>query len=214
MCGVIIDENNYVYEGKILDGEPHGVGIFYFSNGDTYRGKCQFSRLDGFGVYTYKNGSIYTGFFSYGKFHGVGTYEDNEYIYKGQWRNDKKHGMFFKTAKLSFETYTQRWNKGKLILTEKTQYIPPKMLQTSEKNNTRKNNTRKSNTHIRDGNTDIKTKKFRGIEKKCIGCCEDSTNSTNANCGHVVMCYNCLKKCDTCPICRSPITNIIKLFIC
>lgn len=199
MNGLILLNANYTYEGNIANGEAHGKGMFNYVNGDRFVGECKYGKHDGFGKYYYKSGAVYTGFFSFGKLHGVGTFEDETNIYKGSWRGDRKHGMFYRTKKHAFETELQKWRKGKLVQTESVQYIQPAALQTIKENPLRF------------------AKKYqityKGNEKKCIGCCAKCANSTNDGCGHVVMCDECLGKCDRCPICRAPIGKLIRLFI-
>jgi hypothetical protein len=199
MNGIILLKSNYTYEGNIIDNEAHGKGVFQYANGDKYCGECKFGKLDGFGKYYYKSKAQYTGFFSFGKIHGVGTYEDSINIYKGTWRNDKKHGMFYRTIKNIFKTFIQKWNKGRLVKSEPCQYIQPDALQTTKDNPIRR------------------VKKYqityKGTEKKCMGCYDLSCNTVNDICGHVVMCYKCLSKCERCPICRAPINKLIRLFI-
>lgn len=199
MSGIILAGSNYTYEGNIINNEAHGKGTFYYANGDKYIGECKFGKLDGFGIYYYKNESKYTGFFSVGKLHGIGTYEDSLNIYKGTWRNDKKHGMFYRTQKNTYSTFIQKWIRGKLITSNKTQYIRPDALQTIKNNPINKPKKYQIT--------------YKGHEKKCMACIENHINATNTACGHVVMCFDCLNKCESCPICRSPIEQIIRLFI-
>ena len=199
MKGIILLKSNYTYEGDIMDGDPHGIGKFEYANGDRYNGACKYGRPDGFGLYTYRSSATYKGFFSYGKIHGVGTFEDVRNIYKGHWRGDKKHGMFYRTNKIDRITYLQKWIKGKLINGKPIQFIQPIALTTTKTN-------------------PLKTPKkyqisYKGDNKQCIGCCNNSTNATNSGCGHVVMCTECLSRCKQCPICRAPIVDVIKLFI-
>jgi hypothetical protein len=199
MNGVILLKSNYTYEGNIIDDDAHGKGIFYYANGDKFVGECKFGKLDGFGTYYYKSGAKYVGFFSFGKIHGVGTFEDDINIYKGTWRNDRKHGLFYRTIKSTETTFMQKWNKGRLVSSTVCQYIQPIALQTTKVNPSKS------------------PKKFqityKGNEKKCMACCEKPCNCTNEACGHVIMCYDCLNKCQRCPICRVTINKIIRLFI-
>lgn len=197
--GVFLSRSNFTYEGSILNNEPHGKGTFIYANNDKYIGDCKFGKFDGFGIYEYSNGAKYTGFFSYGRFHGIGTFEDDVNVYKGTWRNDRKHGQFIKTCKETFETYQQQWRKGRLQSSTKIQYIQPLALLTI-RNNPR-NLPKKQQV------------RYKNTSKKCIGCCDNDTNATNSSCGHVAMCHVCLLKCDSCPICRAPIDTIIKLFL-
>jgi hypothetical protein len=200
MHGIILLKSNYTYEGSIISGDPHGKGIFTYANGDKYTGECKFGKPDGFGNYIYKSGATYNGFFSYGRLHGVGTFEDKKNIYKGSWRCDRKHGIFYRTNKINFSTYLQRWIKGKLNIGNYIQYIQPNALKTTKINPIKKPKKYQIS--------------YKGIDRKCIGCYNKPTNSTNDACGHVTMCFECLSKCDRCPICRAPIGNIIKLYIC
>ncbi len=197
MKGLIVSHDNYTYTGEIKDNQPHGYGQFHYANGDIYLGQCKFGSLDGYGVYTYSK-SHYTGFYSNNKRHGIGTYEDEVNIFKGSWRNGHKHGDFYQTKKSTYSTWVQKWHKGRLITNKSIQYIRPELLYTNLENP----KTQKP-----------KQKIYRGVEKKCIGCCEKPTNAVNDACGHVVMCFDCWSRCDACPICRSPIKNIIKLYI-
>lgn len=199
MNGIIILTENYTYEGKIVNKYPHGHGTFQYANGDKYIGNCHIGKPDGYGIYYFSNNSKYTGFFSNGKINGIGTFNDNINVYKGTWRNDKKHGSFYKTIIAKHQTWKQLWMKDKLIATEPTQYLQPSAL------NTTKVNPIKS--------PKVYQTSFKGVEKVCMACMERPTNAANTRCGHVVMCYDCLSKCTRCPICRSPIHHILKLFV-
>lgn len=199
MKGILILSNNYTYEGDILYNEPHGHGIFYYNNGDKYIGECQFGRSDGYGTYYYKNGVKYNGYFSYGKFHGIGTYEDEKTIIKGSWRSDRKHGNFIKTNKVDKTSTRQLWLKHKLKYEEHILFVQPDAL-----------NTTKSNPLHVSKKYQIK---YKGTPTKCIGCVDDFMSATNTACGHICMCYNCLNKCDKCPICRCDIKEIIQLYV-
>jgi hypothetical protein len=200
MEGIVIISDNYTYEGGIENNFPHGNGMFEYSNGDVYTGECAIGKLDGFGTYVYKTGEKYTGFYSFSKMNGIGTFEDATNIYKGHFRFDMRHGRFYKTNKILHKTKAQLWCRGKLISSKDCQYIPPSSLQTYKANPL---------------NTPKKYQvSYRGdANKKCIACYDRCANSTNVNCGHVSMCYDCLCKCDKCPICRSPMTNILKLYV-
>lgn len=197
--GLIILKSNYSYEGDIINNEPHGKGMFTYDNNDIFIGECKYGKPDGFGIYKYKSGARYIGFFSYGKIHGVGTFEDEKNIYKGTWRCDKKHGIFYRTRKATYSTFLQNWIRGKLLNFKETQYIQPAALQTT------KDNPIKSHKKYQ--------LQYKGKHNLCLTCCDNCTNATNSKCGHVVMCYECLKKCEKCPICRAPIEKIIRLFI-
>ena len=199
MRGVLILNDNYTYEGEIKMNKPHGDGLFIYANGHTYEGHCLLGKPDGFGVYTYDETTAYEGYFSSGKFHGIGTFENAEQITKGTWRNDRRHGFFIKTTKATYITVKQLWIKGVLVSETETEYVQPRALFTTKNNPAKKEKIYQVN--------------YRGQEKKCIGCTITSANATNIACGHVCMCYDCLSKCDKCPICRTNMTRIIRLFV-
>jgi len=200
MKGTIILTNNYTYVGDIENDEPHGYGKFQYDNNHSYIGECRFGKPDGYGTYYFDNvGEIqYCGYFSTGRFNGIGTYKNHNFISKGTWRNDKRHGFFIKTDIVNKTSIRQMWFKGKLRQELFSQYIQPDALKTTKKNL-------------------IKSKKlqtsYKGNEKKCIGCHENFINATIANCGHVCMCFDCLCRCDKCPMCRGPLDQIVKLYI-
>jgi hypothetical protein len=176
MTGLILLSGNYTYEGEIKNKYPHGHGVFNYANGDKYIGMCKFGRLDGFGKYLYRTGSSYTGYFSYGKPNGIGTFEDEKNIYKGSWRNGKKHGIFTKTCKRNKTTFIQQWICNKLIKSHPIPYVPADMLQTIKKNPKKQKEMQRS--------------PFKGEFKKCITCYENIPTASNTLCVHVIMCPN------------------------
>lgn len=199
MSGIIIIDNVYQYEGTILNDLPHGIGIFKYNNGDTYTGECQFGKIDGFGIYLYADKKKYTGYFSYDKFNGIGTYEDGEIITKGSWRYNKKHGNFIITHIRTYKTIQQLWLRGILKTEKEINYIRPLSLITTKQNPAKNKKT----TQVL----------YRYTEHSCIGCSKLPKSACNINCGHVCMCYECLSKCETCPICRCPNEKIIQLYL-
>ena len=191
----IVVEGTYTYSGTTLDNQAHGSGTFIFNNGDKYTGECQYDRLDGFGIYLFRDNSTYTGYFSFGAFHGLGTFEDENSIIKGTWRNDLFHGKFYRTNKKKFISHEERWNDNIIQTYKKIQYMSPTLLQTT-----------KVYKKVRFS--------FKSNGKKCMACYEQLASATSINCGHVCMCWDCLGKCTTCPICRCPMEKIIKLYLC
>jgi hypothetical protein len=181
----------YHYIGDTYHDQPHGHGTYVYNNGDTYIGDSQYGRLDGFGKYIY-HAARYTGFFSFNKFHGEGTFEDIYNIYKGPWRNDQRHGIFYKTDKILKKSYKQFWQSDTLIANDEILFVDPQSLATKRHN----------------------TRKLFVSNNPCVGCCTSRALCAIVSCGHVVMCEFCLSQCKTCPICRIPIDRIIKLFIC
>ncbi len=239
--GIILSENNYSYSGELLCNYKkrkknhqsteydflkipvaHGLGRYEYANGDIYIGNSYYGKIDGFGKYIFKNKNVYIGFFSYGKIHGIGTYYDyiNKTVSKGQWRNDKKHGefivsdmlnkslmsfdkqiLFDKQTPLNPRELTSKiclYIANELKTSEECEYISCNYLQTTKEGKTQ---------------SKFKKKQYMGKTKKCVCCEVDNCDSTNDKCGHVALCYNCLIKCDKCPICRVPIGKVIKLYV-
>ena len=201
MRGVIILRDNYVYEGDITGNVQHGAGKIVYVNNDTYEGKFTYGKFDGYGKYTYNDGSSYTGYFSYGMYTGNGTYEDKNIVLCGEWRNDFKHGVFFKTKKKEYKSTRQLWVDNICITEDSIQYMTPEVLQTPKSKC-----SNKCLTNLNNNDTKLH-------EKKCITCLENIADSANNLCGHICMCYSCLLKVDECPICRCPINLVLKLYV-
>jgi hypothetical protein len=204
MRGAIIYAECYAYVGDIESGELHGIGKVVYNSCDSYEGEFYYGKLDGFGTYTWADGDKHIGYFAHSKFNGAGTLYTKNYITKGIWRFDVKHGIFYKTFKKTFKTVKQLWIKDRLVKSEDIQYIPPDALATY-KNESQDNRIKQTHTDVKEpANFD---------EKKCITCLDKNANSTNNLCGHVCMCYECLSRVEECPICRCPIGIALKLYI-
>lgn len=48
---------------------------------------------------------------------------------------------------------------------------------------------------------------------ECVLCNENPLNCANIRCGHVATCIDCMKKCASCPMCRGPVDNYIKIHV-
>lgn len=121
--GTLSYTNGDEYEGEIENDTPNGQGKITWSNGDTYEGAWKNGFLHGKGRYTWEDGHYYQGEFKEGLKHGLGTlltwdtffsypgfddFDSASHIeYEGEWKNDKKHGLF----KITFHT-------GNLVCTE------------------------------------------------------------------------------------------------
>ena len=51
-----------------------------------------------------------------------------------------------------------------------------------------------------------------GVGQICV-VCMDQTVETVFNCGHASTCQGCSCSLDSCPICRSNITSVIRLYL-
>lgn len=105
--------NGNYYEGKMKEGEPHGIGIMIFANGDIYKGEWYEGMCHGTGNMVYKNGNIYEGQWqvnnAYG--HGIMKYANGN-IYEGSWIEGLQNG--YGTMRYSNgNTYIGNWLRGK-----------------------------------------------------------------------------------------------------
>ena len=67
-------KDEYLFIGNFLDGESHGWGRSYFTNGDRYEGNFDNGFWSGWGTYYFTNGDRYEGDFDNGFWSGWGTY--------------------------------------------------------------------------------------------------------------------------------------------
>uniref|UniRef100_A0A8C3JXC6 Radial spoke head 1 homolog n=1 Tax=Calidris pygmaea TaxID=425635 RepID=A0A8C3JXC6_9CHAR len=98
------------YEGeRNPEGERHGRGKAFLSNGDTYDGEYEHGFRNGQGTYRFKNGACYIGKYVQNKKHGQGIffYPDGS-KYEGDWVNDQRHGHGVYTY-ANGDTYTGEW---------------------------------------------------------------------------------------------------------
>jgi hypothetical protein len=110
------------YEGEVIDGEPHGHGIFYFANGDRYEGEFIDGKMHGYGIYYWTNdqfaGDRYEGEFIDGKMHGYGIYYwANGDRYEGDWIDEKKHGQgiyYWTNDPFAGDRYEGEWIDGNI----------------------------------------------------------------------------------------------------
>ena len=49
------------YEGPVKDGNPHGRGTYYHTNGDRYEGEFRDGKYNGQGTCYFANGDVYAG---------------------------------------------------------------------------------------------------------------------------------------------------------
>ena len=86
--------NNYLYLGGVnLDGHPHGEGEYYFTNGTVYKGLSVRGKINGYGRFIDNDGTLYEGFFVNQNLQGLGSKVClNGTSYEGGFRNGLKHG--------------------------------------------------------------------------------------------------------------------------
>ena len=92
--GIFYYKNGDKYDGNFKDDKKEGKGSFFYNEkGEIYQGNFANDYPNGIGKYFYKNGDRYEGMFKDGKKHGEGIlFFGNGGIYKGEFKNDLRHG--------------------------------------------------------------------------------------------------------------------------
>jgi len=98
---------NERYEGEMLNGKPHGKGVYYYIGGtrgkSRYEGDWRNGQWEGKGIYTNEKGDRYEGSVRNGEFYnGVLTYKNGRRIegyfegksFYGPWAKGKGKGVF------------------------------------------------------------------------------------------------------------------------
>ena len=81
------------YTGELLDGLPHGKGIFKYKTGDQYEGEFRQGLKEGNGIFKNKEGE-YDGFWKDNKRNGHGKYIfKNGDIFMGEFKSDMFNGQ-------------------------------------------------------------------------------------------------------------------------
>ena len=77
-----------------VDGFKYGMGTSVYADGSKYEGNFLEDEPNGHGTLTYSNESVYVGNFTNGNRDGEGGVwtHPNGSVYKGEWKDDKKHG--------------------------------------------------------------------------------------------------------------------------
>ncbi|KAM3137147.1 hypothetical protein pb186bvf_010693 [Paramecium bursaria] len=101
-----LHQGELVYEGQFKDGNFNGTGKMIMASHDVYVGLFLNGQFHGEGQYVWSNGDIYSGSFKNGKQQGMGLFQNKEYIYEGEWMQDKKQGfgvITFQDSQIKFQ---------------------------------------------------------------------------------------------------------------
>lgn len=94
------------YQGELLDGQPHGFGVWKHPSGVTYVGEFIDGQWSGRGTWTHPDGIKYAGDWLSGEHHGRGTLIlPGGARYDGEWVKGKKQGPGI-----------YRWPDGKIYI--------------------------------------------------------------------------------------------------
>lgn len=81
------------YQGELLDGQPHGFGVWKHPSGVTYVGEFVDGQWNGRGTWVHPDGIKYAGDWLSGEYHGRGTLIlPGGARYDGEWAYGKKQG--------------------------------------------------------------------------------------------------------------------------
>ncbi|BAP54997.1 hypothetical protein THII_0700 [Thioploca ingrica] len=123
--GIYIWPNGERYTGDFMAGKRHGIGAYVWSNGDRYEGEYVNDERHGKGTYTWANGDRYEGDFFKGQRHGKGklTWADGE-VYEGAFAEGKRTGLgiYISSGGDRYEGYFEegkRSGKGILVLADR-----------------------------------------------------------------------------------------------
>lgn len=123
--GIYIWPNGERYTGDFMAGKRHGIGVYVWANGDRYEGEYVNDERHGKGTYTWTNGDRYEGDFFKGQRHGKGklTWADGE-VYEGAFAEGKRTGLgiYISSGGDRYEGYFEegkRSGKGILVLADR-----------------------------------------------------------------------------------------------
>lgn len=229
-------KNGDVYEGYWEDGLVHGRGTYYHSDGSVFKGEWYYSRRTGPGILTKTNGMTFNVLYNNGKcidrtmrayipgknlatpkISGI-TMSVLQYTRSKTFKNINFPDPYEGTIQseidiIESESESESESEKKYSEDEKerenerikiTRIISElyKLLDTSLYENVE--NTENNNLY-----SSIKGKDNEN--NLCIICCEKDRNCVFVDCNHVCSCMDCSKKLKKCPLCRSEITNVIRL---
>src|SRR3989344_3485798 len=215
----ILDDDGDVlsyYQGEWVNGRKHGSGECY-ANEMRYEGQWEDNQMQGNCKIYYDEGTffegtcyeidlkqIYEGNWVDDLMHGIGTlYEANQNVYKGDWDKGFKYGQGIYTD--SVGTFKGNFVQGirhgifeEVNGTRVILYYQDSVLMMTDTKNFE---------------TLSEFKKFleKIYPKTCFICVSKPIDCVYVGCGHLISCYTCAMKTESCPMCRKA-SRIIRTF--
>jgi hypothetical protein len=90
----IVHTDGSTYVGEVdSEDQPHGHGVYKWTNGDVYEGEWHHGSREGKGRCAYGSGNVYEGHWKDNQKDGKGkfTWESGD-VYEGEWADDEQHG--------------------------------------------------------------------------------------------------------------------------
>ena len=89
----------YSFTGDFVKGSPNGKGLMEYDNGNIYKGEYKDWKITGYGEYTWTNGDTYKGLFKNNTFHGKGIFysKSEDVIYDALFENGEMKEVYSKT---------------------------------------------------------------------------------------------------------------------
>ena len=92
MTGVIYYGEWKVQDAKTQRKVPNGYGTNYYPNGNYFEGTFVEGTPHGYGRLINSQGEYYEGEIKYGRANGTGLYDNKFVFYKGDFKDNQKHG--------------------------------------------------------------------------------------------------------------------------
>jgi len=203
----ILEGTFYYLDGTVFKGKIQGIskeGILTYVDGGSFKGELINNRKTGLGKFIFANGDIYEGNWVDDLMHGIGTlYEANQNVYKGDWDKGFKYGQGIYTD--SVGTFKGNFVQGirhgifeEVNGTRVILYYQDSVLMMTDTKNFE---------------TLSEFKKFleKIYPKTCFICVSKPIDCVYVGCGHLISCYTCAMKTESCPMCRKA-SRIIRTF--
>jgi hypothetical protein len=123
-----------------------------------------------------------------------------------------KHGTGIHTFPLEQKTLRELWDRGVLKSQEPlADYIPPRLLATSAQSQ-EEEEKKKLLEEIECLKAQAEPPQPVTDDNHCRVCYSQAINCVLVKCGHMCVCHDCSRQLETCPFCRLPIEQVVRIF--